>query len=206
MNQGWLIGMTMKKVPSKFDFAYGETIATSVAAAIVPRFLWPDKPEAGGKGNLKRFWGYDLRGYSMNIGPFGEAYANFDKTGGVIYMFFYGLFFNLVLSLILKFSEKRPTIVLWVPFLFYYAIGVETDLLATMGSLVKGLIFTWIVFKIFRYRLQARFVMKTLSFFFRHPHPIYFSIEKLFHAVAADISIAAGRQFFRKGSKRTIHK
>ena len=86
----------------------------------------------------------------MNIGPFGEAYANFDKTGGVIYMFFYGLFFNLVLSLILKFSEKRPTIVLWVPFFFYYAIGVETDLLATMGSLVKGLIFTWIVFKFFR--------------------------------------------------------
>jgi hypothetical protein len=150
MNQGWLIGMTMKRVPSKFDFAYGETIATSVAAAIVPRFLWPDKPEVGGKGNLKRFWGYDLRGYSMNIGPFGEAYANFDKTGGVIYMFFYGLFFNLVLSLILKFSEKRPTIVLWVPFLFYYAIGVETDLLATMGSLVKGLIFTWIVFNLFR--------------------------------------------------------
>ncbi len=150
MNQGWLIAVTMKKVPNKYDFAYGETIATSVAAAIVPRFLWPEKPEAGGKANLKRFWGYNLVGYSMNIGPFGEAYANFDKFGGVIYMFFYGLFFNVIFSLILKFSEKRPTIILWVPFLFYFAIGVETDLLTTMGSLVKGLIFTWFVFKIFR--------------------------------------------------------
>lgn len=28
--------------------------------------------------------------------------------------------------------------------------------------------------------------MKTLSFFFRHAHPIYFSIEKLFHEVAAE--------------------
>ena len=62
MNQGWLVGTTMKMVPSKFDFAYGETIATSVAAAIVPRFLWPDKPEAGGKANLKRFWGYNIGG------------------------------------------------------------------------------------------------------------------------------------------------
>ncbi len=131
MNQGWLIATTMKMVPNKFDFAYGETIATSVAAAIVPRFLWPDKPQAGGKANLKRFWGYNIRGYSMNIGPFGEGYANFDKTGGVVYLFFYGLFYNLVLSLILKFSEKRPTIVLWLPFLFYFAIGVETDLLTT---------------------------------------------------------------------------
>ena len=47
MNQGWLIGMTMKRVPSKFDFAYGETIATSVAAAIVPRF----------SGQINQKWG-----------------------------------------------------------------------------------------------------------------------------------------------------
>ena len=99
MNQGWLVAMTMKKVPDKFDFAYGETIWQSVAAAIVPRFIWPDKPEAGGKANLKRFWGYNLVGFSMNIGPFGEGYANFDKIGGIIYMFFYGLFFNFLLSL-----------------------------------------------------------------------------------------------------------
>mgnify|MGYP001555388354 FL=1 len=150
MNQGWLVAVTMARVPEKFSFAYGETIWKSIAAAIVPRFLWPDKPEAGGKSNLKRFWGYDIVGYSMNIGPFGEAYANFDKAGGVVYMFFYGLFFNFVLSSILKLAEKRPSIVLWLPFLFYYSIGVETDLLSTMGSLIKGLIFTWIVFKVFQ--------------------------------------------------------
>ncbi len=86
----------------------------------------------------------------MNIGPFGEAYANFDKTGGVIYLFFYGLFFNFVLSTILKYAEKRPTLVLWLPFLFFYSVGVETDLLSTMGFLLKGLFFTWLVFKAFR--------------------------------------------------------
>src|SRR5450432_2035180 len=88
MNQGWLVAQTMYKVPAKFDFAYGETIWQSIAAAIVPRFLWPDKPESGGKANLKRFWGFDLVGFSMNIGPFGEGYANFDVVGGIVYMFF----------------------------------------------------------------------------------------------------------------------
>ena len=150
MNQGWLVATTMDRVPSRFEFAYGETIWQSIAAAIVPRFLWPDKPEAGGKANLKRFWGFDLVGFSMNIGPLGEAYANFDKTGGAIFMFFYGLFFNLILSFVLKMTEKRPTLVLWVPFLFFYAIGVETDLLTTMGSLIKGLFFTWVIFRAFR--------------------------------------------------------
>jgi hypothetical protein len=150
MNQGWLIAVTMNRVPEKFPFANGETIWESVAASFVPRLLWPDKPEAGGKANLKRFWGFDLKGFSMNIGPIGEAYANFNTTGGIIYMFFYGLFFNLILSTILKLAEKRPTLILWLPFLFMYTITVESDLLITMNSLLKGVFFTWIVFRLFR--------------------------------------------------------
>jgi hypothetical protein len=53
-------------------------------------------------------------------------------------------------SRLLKFSEKRPTIILWLPFLFFYSIQMETDLLTTMGALVKGLIFMWCVFKFFK--------------------------------------------------------
>jgi hypothetical protein len=154
MNQGWLVAETMYQVPDRHPFAHGETIWQSIAATIVPRFLWPDKPEAGGKANLKRFWGFNLVGWSTNIGPLGEAYANFDRVGGVIYMLFYGLFFNLVLSLILKAAERRPSIILWIPFLFFNVVTVESDLLTTMGALLKGLFFTWLVFKIFHSALR----------------------------------------------------
>jgi len=155
-NQGWLVARTMNHVPSDYPFADGETIWESVAASFVPRILWPDKPEAGGKANLKRFWGVSISGFSMNIGPMGEAYANFGVDGGIIYMFFYGLFFNIMMSIILKKAEKRPSLVLWVPFLFFYAIGVETDLLTTMGSLIKGVMFTAIAFWIFRTRFNIK--------------------------------------------------
>lgn len=151
LNQGWLVAQTMKMVPNKHEFGNGEPLLEAVAASVVPRFLWPDKPEAGGKANLKRFWGFDLIGWSTNIGTMGEAYANFDRVGGIIYMFAYGLFFNLALTLLLKNSDKRPTLILWIPYLFFAAITVETDLLTTMGSLVKGVIFTWITFKAFNY-------------------------------------------------------
>ena len=40
--------------------------------------------------------------------------------------------------------------------------------------------------------------MKSLSFFFRHPHPIYFSIEKLFHAVAGEMVKTANDKFLIK--------
>jgi hypothetical protein len=149
MNQGWLVAETIYQVPNRHPFAYGETIWQSIAATFVPRFLWPDKPESGGKANLKRFWGFNLVGWSTNIGPLGEAYANFDRVGGIIYMLFYGLFFNLVLSLILKAAERRPTIILWIPFLFFNVVTVESDLLTTMGALLKSLFFMWLVLKIF---------------------------------------------------------
>ncbi len=150
MNQGWLVAVTMKRVPSRFPFGYGETIWKSVASSLIPRFMWPEKPQAGGKENLRRFWGFNISGYSMNIGTLGEAYANFNKAGGVVYMFLYGLFFNFFLTSILKFAEKRPTVVLWLPFLFFYSISVETDLFTTMGALVKAMIFTWIIFQIYK--------------------------------------------------------
>ncbi|HEY4290073.1 MAG TPA: hypothetical protein VGN00_23395 [Puia sp.] len=149
MNQGWMVANTMKMVPQRHSFGNGEPLLISVAASVVPRFVWPEKPEAGGKANLKRFWGFDLIGWSTNIGTLGEAYANFDRTGGLVYMFFYGLFFNIILSIIIKLSERRPTIILWLPYLFFAAITVETDLLSTMGALVKGVIFAWIVFVLF---------------------------------------------------------
>jgi len=150
LNQGWLVSVTMYFVPRKHPFADGETIWQSVAAAVVPRFIWPDKPEAGGKANLKRFWGYNITGYSMNIGPLGEAYGNFGVNGGIIYMFFYGLFFNFLLSWVLRMSSKRPTLFLWIPFLFSGTITFETDLLGTLGVILKGLIFTWLIFLTFK--------------------------------------------------------
>jgi hypothetical protein len=150
MNQGWLVATTMYKVPDKHPFANGETIWQSVLASFVPRFAWPDKPESGGKANLWRFWGVKLKGYSTNIGPVGEAYGNFGVLGGAIYMFFYGLFFNLILSRILKLSETRPTLILWLPYLFLYTVNVETDLVTTMNSIVKGVFFVWVMYKGFK--------------------------------------------------------
>jgi hypothetical protein len=149
MNQGWLVAVTMKRVPARHPFGYGESMLESVEAAFIPRFLWPEKPNAGGKANLKKFWGYVIVGYSMNIGTLGEAYANFDVLGGIFYMFIYGLFFNFFLSSILKLCEKRPTVILWLPYLFFYSISVETDLYTTMGALIKSMIFTFIIFKIY---------------------------------------------------------
>jgi len=148
-NQGWLISSTMSNVPNIVPFANGETIWQSLAAIAVPRFLWPNKPISGGKANIDRFLGIKDISYSMNIGPIGEAYANFGIFGGIIFMFFYGLFFLSVFNYMIKLTFSHPTIIFWIPLLFFYAIGVESDMLTTINSLVKTAFFVLILWKLY---------------------------------------------------------
>lgn len=142
-NQGMIVGKVMVYIPKMAPYAEGETIFTSLAASFVPRILWPDKPMAGGHFNMERFTGFIIEGYSMNVSPMGEAYGNFGVQGGIFFMFFYGLFFSVVIFLLLNVIRKKPTLILWFPVLFLNSIQIETDILMCVNSLLKNLIFIW---------------------------------------------------------------
>lgn len=147
LNQGYLISRAMDYVPRVEPFANGETILRTMGAIIVPRFLWPDKPESGGAENLARFLGIKGKlSYSMNIGPYGEAYGNFGPEYGIVFIFVYGLFLSFLFKKFLTNCYKRPALILWGPLLFYYTLSVETDILTTLNSFIKGSIFVALVF------------------------------------------------------------
>lgn len=158
LNQGYLIAKTMNTVPQKKPYAYGSTIFLSASAILVPRMIWPSKPQSGGKFNLERFANLKITGYSMNISPIGEAYGNFARLGGIIFMLFYGFFFNISLNYILKISKNKPLILLWLPFLFLYAIGTETDILSTVNYLLKGALFIFLIYQSFRLFFKIKLI------------------------------------------------
>lgn len=145
-NQGFLIAQTLQYVPKYEPFCHGETIYKAIAGAIVPRILWPDKPMTGGKEMVRRFLGAPDVFYSFNLSPLGEAYVNFGKLGGIIFMFFYGLIFKGAFTYTLSLSDRYPSIIAWLPLLFVGSLNVETDFLTTFGSLVKAAMFTWFTF------------------------------------------------------------
>ncbi len=148
-NQGWLIAGTMSNVPAIIPFAHGETIWQAIEAIAIPRFLWPEKPTAGGKANLERFLNIKDISYSMNLGPIGEGYVNFGVIGGIIFIFLYGLFFRWIFNNLLKVILKAPTLIFWIPLMFFYAISVETDMLITINSLVKTIVFVYLLWKVY---------------------------------------------------------
>jgi hypothetical protein len=150
INQGYVSAMVMKRIPAKQPFDNGESIAKTLAASVVPRVLWPDKPESGGVYNMQHFAGFKLRGWSTNIGPIGEAYGNFGVGGGIVYMFFFGLFIGWVYKLIFRMSRKRAVLLLWIPLLFFEVMySMENDTLQALNSLIKTGFFVWVIYKLF---------------------------------------------------------
>lgn len=149
-NQGFNVSLVMRRIPENQPFDNGKNLIVAFTSAFVPRFLWPDKPEAGGKFNMQYFAGITLRGWSTNIGPLGEAYGSFGVQGGIVFMFLLGAFINWVYSRVFLLANSLPLLILWLPVLFYQVTySAETDTLQIMNSLVKSAFFIWLLYKLF---------------------------------------------------------
>ncbi len=162
INQGWIIARVMDYVPRVEPYGNGRTIKDAMIATIFPRFLYKDKPMAGGQANMLRYTGINIYGSaSMDISQVGEAWANFGYTGGIIFMFFLGLFFNWVLFRLEKLFTKYPDLIFWFPLIFFQVVKAETSMVTILNHMVKALIVTWIFFtpaaqKIFNFPLRKR--------------------------------------------------
>lgn len=149
INQGYNVSLVMKRIPAVQPFDGGINLSRSLAAALIPRLLWPDKPEAGGKFNMQHYAGITLRGWSTNIGPLGEAYGSFGRYGGIFFMFLLGLLIRFVYRKVFDISDGLPLIVLWIPVLFYQVTySAETDTLQILNTLFKTSFFIWLIYKL----------------------------------------------------------
>ncbi len=155
-NQGFNVALVMRKFPAVKQFDYGDNLLLALAASLVPRFLWPDKPEAGGKFNMYYYTGYKIKGWSTNVGPLGEAYGSFGVTGGIVFMFLLGLFIRWAYSIVFRISRTMPLLIFWLPLLFFQvSYSAENDTLQILNSLTKGALFIYIIYKTFPVLLTA---------------------------------------------------
>ncbi|MGB4773111.1 MAG: hypothetical protein WBP58_16735 [Chitinophagaceae bacterium] len=150
MNQGFNMALVMKHVPAKRDYDEGKNLFVSIASTFVPRFLWSDKPEAGGHANMKYYTGYTIKGWATNVGPLGEAYGSFGPVGGIIYMILLGLFIRFYFGKVLALANRIPLLLFWIPVLFYQvSYSAENDTLQILNSLFKTSLFIFLLYKFF---------------------------------------------------------
>jgi hypothetical protein len=149
INQGFIIANIMKTVPDRESFANGSEMFQIVEAAIMPRFLDPDKLRAGDRTIFRKYSGIPIQaGTSMGLSSVGDAYINWGVFGGVAFMFILGFFYSEVLNMFYKYSIIYPTLILFVPLVFYYPIRPDCELQTILGHLVKSCFLIFVIFQV----------------------------------------------------------
>lgn len=162
LNQGWILAKVLIHVPAYEPFTNGEVFFSDIRASIVPRILDPNKTVAGGKEGEKKFFRFTgkhlVKGTRMTIGILGDAYVNFGLIGGAFFMLGFGLFLNYILGIIYNLSSKYPSLILWIPFIFFYAMRAGNEFVVILNFITKSSIVVFIIFFLNKNRLRQPLV------------------------------------------------
>jgi hypothetical protein len=108
-NQGWIVSRIIDRVPRKVPFAKGSTIEDALLFTLLPRALFPNKPQGASRVLFARFTGLQLNpSTSMGLSIIGEMYANFGYFGGVLGTFVFGSLVGLAYACFAKLAHKSP--------------------------------------------------------------------------------------------------
>lgn len=148
-NQGFNVSLVMRRIPYQQDYDGGKNLFINMLSSFVPRVFWTDKPEAGGKFNMKYYAGYEIEGWSTNVGPLGEAYGSFGTVGGVIFMVALGALIRFFYRMVFRISHKIPLVIFWIPMIFYQiTYSAEADTLQITNSIAKSAVFVWALYAV----------------------------------------------------------
>jgi hypothetical protein len=151
INQGFIVTNIMKTVPDKVPFEEGDELKKILEAALLPRFLAPDKLKAGDREIFTKYSGIRLReGTTMGLSSLGDAYINFGVFGGCIVMMLLGLLYNTALKLFYKSSKNYPLLLLFTPLVFYYPIRPDCEFQTILGHFFKSIFFIFLIMKFWR--------------------------------------------------------
>jgi hypothetical protein len=150
-NQGYIISRIMNHVPRYEPFAEGATIMDALYSSFVPRFLDPNKTTVGGGNGLyTRFTGFELiGGTSKDLSIFGEIYANYGVSRGILVALLVGLFYNLALTILMRSIKHDAQLIFWIPYLFLIMVRPENGFVAVLNHFSKAAVVAFLFYYIY---------------------------------------------------------
>ncbi len=107
------------KVPAEEEWLLGESYL-SIIAAPIPRAIWPDKPNAGGRLTGERIFKFGQAGAAVPPSATGEAFWNFGFLGVFVIMTIYGVFLRYLGELYLENKRGNWVILFYIATLFIF--------------------------------------------------------------------------------------
>lgn len=140
-NQAWIFASTVDNVSRNKNFQGLKNVNKYLEAALLPRFLAPNKITSGNKEIFNEFSGHDINeGTSMGLGVFADGYIAFGTWGVYIFGYVLGLIFSLTFKIVERWTVVSPFYVLLLLPLLNYAVRPDCELQTTINHLFKGIL------------------------------------------------------------------
>ncbi len=155
-NQAWIFASTVDNMDRNKNFQGMTNVNKYLEAALLPRFLAPNKIQSGDKEIFNEFSGHTINeNTSMGLGIFADGYVAYGATGVYIFAFALGLIFSLTFKLVERWTKVSPFYVLLLLPLLNYAVRPDCELQTTINHLFKGIL----LFGFLVYLTRKRFSM-----------------------------------------------
>jgi fumarate reductase subunit C len=130
--------------PSVVPFQYGATYSY-FAVAIIPRILWPDKPQAGSANNFYAVsYGISteegVKTSTFGVSILGEAFINFGWYGVVIVMLILGTIVSLLEHMFGGLQSGPGGRAVFVAFFVFFLNGIGSSTEIMFGGILQNLI------------------------------------------------------------------
>lgn len=140
-NQAWIFASTIDNMDRGKNFQGMTIVNKYMEAALLPRFLAPNKIKSGDKEIFNEFSGHSINeGTSMGLGIFADGYVAYGATGVYVFAFVLGLIFALTFKLVERWTKVSPFYVLLLLPLLNYAVRPDCELQTTINHLFKGIL------------------------------------------------------------------
>jgi len=140
-NQAWIFASTVNNMDLNKNFQGLSNVNKYIEAALLPRFLAPNKLTAGNREIFNEFSGHTINeGTAMGLAIFADGYIAFGAWGVYIFGFALGLIFSLTFKLVERWTKVSPFYVLLLLPLLNYAVRPDCELQTTINHLFKGIL------------------------------------------------------------------
>lgn len=142
VNQAWIFASTINNMEKTRDFQGMEIAKKYLEAAILPRFLAPDKLQAGDRKIFNRFSGhYVMQGTSMGLGIFADGYIAYGFFGVLLFTLLFGLQLIGVIKIVEYWSENKSLISIFFVFpIAFYALRPDCETQTLITHTFKSII------------------------------------------------------------------
>jgi membrane protein implicated in regulation of membrane protease activity len=145
-NQAWIFASTVDHMERYKDFQGLTNVQLYTEAALLPRFLAPNKIMAGDKVIFNKFSGHTINeGTSMGLGIFADGYIAYGAWGVAIFGFALGLLFSITFKVVENWTKISPFFMLFLFPILNYAVRPDCETQTTINHLVKSMFIYWLL-------------------------------------------------------------